>query len=349
MFDEPRSLAWNGGRRVGSSALELCNNAGAMNRRICIRSLLLIAFVTSSLFLFAQSTTAPSTPSASAADGLVKQGQELVKQGKLDEALGLYQQALRESPNLFSADLAAGIALDLKGEYTQARQYLQKAIDEAPVDAKNQALRTMAISYAFQRNSAEAAKYEQPVFNSLLAAQRFADAAGVADELARIYLECGDFDNAYKWYQTGNTTALRDPKLTDAEKDLWAFRWENAQARIAARRGQPAEAQQHLAAAKAILDKGDNPEQAQFFPYLAGYVAFYANDYKTAIADLQKADQHDPFVLVLLAQAYEKSGDQQQAMDYYRRVLAISTHNPTSAFARPIAQKKMGPSATGNS
>jgi len=60
---------------------------------------------------------------------------------------------------------------------------------------------------------------------------------------------------------------------------------------------------------------------------------------KTAIADLQKADQKDPFILALIAQAYEKSGDKSQAMDYYRKVLTINSHNPTNAFARPIAQK----------
>ena len=102
--------------------------------------------------------------------------------------------------------------------------------------------------------------------------------------------------------------------------------------------------QQHVAAAKAILDKGGNPEQARFYPYLTGYVALYLSDYKTAIADLTKADQRDPFILVLLAQAYEKSGDKEQATGYYRKVLTVNTHNPTNAFARPLAKKKLGSS-----
>ena len=78
----------------------------------------------------------------------------------------------------------------------------------------------------------------------------------------------------------------------------------------------------------------------RFYPYLSGYVAFYLGDYKTAIAELQKADQKDPFVLSLLAQAYEKSGDKAQALDYYRKVLTINSHSPTNAFARPLAKRK---------
>jgi len=94
-------------------------------------------------------------------------------------------------------------------------------------------------------------------------------------------------------------------------------------------------------AIKAALDKTNNPDQARFYPYLTGYVAFYTGDFKTAIADLQKADQHDPLNLVMLAQAYEKSGDAAQAKAYYTKVLELNVHNPTNAFARPLAKKKI--------
>jgi tetratricopeptide (TPR) repeat protein len=167
-------------------------------------------------------------------------------------------------------------------------------------------------------------------------------AAETCNELARIYLESGDLDNAFKWYQTGYDTVRRKTDLTDPDKNLWLFRWESAQARIAARRGQASGAQEHVAAAKAALDKANNPDQARFYPYLTGYVAFYTGDYKTAIEELQQADQRDPLNLALLGEAYEKSGDATQARDYYQKVLAINIHNTTNAFARPLAKKKLG-------
>ena len=97
-----------------------------------------------------------------------------------------------------------------------------------------------------------------------------------------------------------------------------------------------------MAAAKAILDKGANPNQAVFFPYLVGYVAFYGGDYQTALAELQKANQKDPFILSLIARTYEKTGGQAQAMEYYRKILEFNMHNPPNAFARPLAKKKLG-------
>jgi tetratricopeptide (TPR) repeat protein len=284
---------------------------------------------------FAQQTPAPAAPD------LVKQGEKLNSEGKQNEALALYGQALEMSPNLYEAHLASGIALDLKANYVEARQHFVKAIELAPADSKQQALRAMAMSYAFGGNADEAAKFEQQVFEARISAHDYIGAAEIANELARIYLESGNTIDAYKWYKSGYETAQRKPDLTDADKNLWLFRWEHAQARIAARRGKADEAQQHIAAAKAALDKANNPDQARFFPYLTGYVAFYAGDYKTAIADLQKADQRDPLILALIAESYEKSGDRSQAMDYYRKVLASNAHNPSNAFARPLAKRKL--------
>ena len=199
----------------------------------------------------------------------------------------------------------------------------------------------MAFSYAFESNAAEAEKYEKQAFDALLANSDFAGAAGVANELARIKLESGDIDGAAKWYKTGYDTAMRKTDMKETDNNLWAFRWAHAQARIAARRGQRDEAQKQVAAAKTALDKANNPDQAQFFPYLTGYVAFYGGDYKTAIADLGKASHEDPFILVLLAESYEKSGDAVRAKEYYAKVMANNGHGPTNAFARPVARKKL--------
>ena len=208
---------------------------------------------------------------------------------------------------------------------------------------KTQAERSMAISYAFERNCSEAAKYEVPLHETYLAEKDFYNAGEIANELARICVEGGKLDEAAKWYRIGWETGLREPNIKPDRKDLWDFRWEHAQARIAIRRGNKAEAQKHVDAAKAILDKGTNSGQNPFFPYLTGYVAFYGGEYKTAISELVKANQSDPFILVLLAQSYERLGDQAQAIEYYKKVLAApSAHNPPNAFARPLAKKKLG-------
>ncbi len=265
-----------------------------------------------------------------------------MSEGDHDGALKLYKQAMEKSPDLYDAHLESGIALDLKGEYAAAREHLKKAIEVAAANQKNRAMRVMAVSYAFEGDSAGAEKFEKPVFDTLLAKPDYEAAAGVANELARIKLESGDIDGAEKWYKTGYNTAMRKTDMKDTDKNLWAFRWAHAQARIAVRRRNRAETEKQVAAAKAALEKANNPDQAPFLPYLNGYVAFHRGAYKTAIEELEKGNQEDPFILVLLAQSHEKAGHADQAKDYYRKVMASNSHNPNNAFARPIARKKLG-------
>jgi tetratricopeptide (TPR) repeat protein len=305
-----------------------------------------IALILISSFSWAQSH--PQQPAAQASGSkvsdameLVKRGQKLASDGKPDEAVALYQQAVDLDPDLYDAQLYTGVALDLQGKYTEARQHLSKAIELATEQQTVQSLRVMAVSYAFEGNAEKAAEYERRAFDLQDTWKRYDDAAATANELGRIYLESGDLDNAYKWYEKGRLTGLKKPNITDAEKDLWTFRWEAAEARIAARRGNKQQAQQHLTVMKGIVYKNDNPDQAHFYPYLVGYVALYTGDYGTAIQQLQQADQRDPFVLSLLGQAYEKSGDKAQAVVYYQKIMTSYLHNPSNAFARPLAKQRL--------
>ena len=158
------------------------------------------------------------------------------------------------------------------------------------------AQRAIAMSYAFEGNCKKAVEYEQQVFDYYGTVKNFFQQGEIADEAARVCIDSGDLDTAYHWYQVGFETGLNESGIAPARQDLWEFRWEHAQARVAARRGNQAEAQKHVAAAKAILNKGTNPEQAQFLPYLQGYVAFYGGDYKAALHELLNANQNDPFI-----------------------------------------------------
>lgn len=303
------------------------------------RCLLLLLFLTAAVW--AQQSIPEKVPPPGSPEALVQAGQKLSREGKQDEALALYTQALDKSPDLYEAHLSAGMALDLKGDYTAAQAHLNKAIAVAPTASKVQAQRALAISYVFQGDAASAARLENEVFDARMANHDLIAAAEACNELGRIYLELGHPEESFKTYQKGYETIEGKADLSDAEKNLWLFRWESAQARVAARLGKADEAQAHVKASKAALDKANNPDQQRFYPYLTGYVAFYGGDYKTAIAELQKADQHDAFIMTLLAQAYEKTGDTAQAREFYQKALESNGHSPTVAFTRPMAMKKL--------
>lgn len=275
----------------------------------------------------------------------VRQAQQLMRDGKTADAMAAYRKAVQESPDSVPVLSAAGNAFDLMGQGAEARKFFSKAIEAAPTpQAKAQAQRNMAMSYAFEGDCKNAAKYEQMVIDYHASTGDFFQQGEIADEAARVCIDSGDLDAAAKWYKTGHDLGLKQPDIPQERMDLWEFRWEHAQARIAARRGNKAEAQKHVAAAKAILDKDPKmtPDQAPFFPYLTGYVALYTGDYKTALEELQKANQNDAFIQCLMAETYEKLGSKDKAMEYWKKAAATTGHNPPAAYAWRVARKKVG-------
>ncbi|MBZ5725579.1 MAG: hypothetical protein LAP87_11330 [Acidobacteriia bacterium] len=275
----------------------------------------------------------------------VRQAGQASREGRLDDALAIYRKELAGTPDSAAANRGAGVVLDLMGKGAEARKYFEKAIAAAATpQAKAGAERDMAMSYAFEGDCRNTVKYERMVVDYYATTKDFFQQGEVADEAARVCIDAGDFDAAEKWYKQGHDLGLKEPGITPERKDLWEFRWEHAQGRIAARRGSQAEAQKHVAAAKAILDRDPkmNPPQEVFYHYLAGYVALYGGDGKKALEELQQANQNDAFIQCLMGQAYEKAGDKEKAMEYYRKAAATTSHNPPGAYSRPFARKKLG-------
>ena len=188
------------------------------------------AFAWTVMFLLAASVLSAQAPGA--ADDVFKQAQQKLRDGHADEAVALVRTAADAAPSSVQANTQAGVILDLQGRYAEARQYFDKAIAAAKPDQQPRALRNMAMSYAFERNCAGAVKYQQQAFEMQLARNDYTGAAEVANEVARVCLESNAIDEATAWYRKGADTAQKATDLTPAQKDLWQFRWEHAQARV---------------------------------------------------------------------------------------------------------------------
>lgn len=275
------------------------------------------------------------------ASALVQKGRRLVADGKLAEGLTFYEQALVAQPRLADAHLATGIVLDLMGRYAEARRHLTQAIEQASPELKANTLGAMAISFAFERRTADAAAFYQEVFDLEQNAKRPGAAAGAANALGRLYLETGDLKKAREWYQTGYETSRRQPDEAASQLALWELRWLHAQGRIAARSGDAASARRHLEAARQLVAKTPTlKDEGPTVAYLAGYVALYTGDVATARAEMARADQRDPFNLLLQAEAADKAGDKAAARGYWEKILTLYGHGLQHALSRPVAQAK---------
>jgi tetratricopeptide (TPR) repeat protein len=247
-----------------------------------------------------------------------------------------------------------GTRLDLEGKGEEARAFFQKAIDSAATPAaKANAQRAMAMSWAFEGNCKKTAEYESMVIDYWKTQEKeapgtaFYQQGEMANEAARVCIDNGDLDTAQELYKKGRDLGLKEPGIPPGRKDLWDFRWEHAQGRIAARRGNKAEAEKHAAAAASVLedmkakDERLYQQQERFLPYLTGYIALYTGDPAKALADFEKANQGDAFIQCLTGMALEKLGEKEKAMEAYRKAAAFGGHNPPAAFARPFTRRKL--------
>jgi tetratricopeptide (TPR) repeat protein len=214
----------------------------------------------------------------------------------------------------------------------------------------------MAMSYAFDGDCANTVKYETMVMAYWATREQaepqnaFYQEGEMADEAARVCLDAGDVDAAERWYRKGYELGMKEPEPPTHPRSLWAYRLAHALGRIAARRGDSAEAQRQILAARRALD-GDTAmaaQQERFFPYLTGYVALYTNDLPTAEAQLTKAvgmrgNDRDPFMRCLLAMTTERLGREAEAKAMYQQAYDLAMgHNPPAAFVRPFVRKKVG-------
>jgi tetratricopeptide (TPR) repeat protein len=247
--------------------------------------------------------------------------------------------------------------LDLRGETAQARVIFQRLIDSAATPAARAAAqRAMAMSYAFSGDCANTLKYETMVIDYWKTREQaepqnaFYQQGEMANEGARVCIDAGDLAAAETWYRKGYELGVKEPAPQTHPRSLWDYRLAHALGRLAARRGDKAEADRQIASARRILDSDTTmaAQQERFFPYLVGYVALYTNDLPTAEAQLTKAialrgNERDPFMLALLAMTHEKMGHQPVAESLYRKAYDLATaHNPPAAYVRPLARQKLG-------
>ena len=255
------------------------------------------------------------------------------------------------------AVLRQAAQLDLAGKTSEARALYDAVLDTiGDPAAKANVQRAVAMSYAFDGDCANTIRYEQMVIDYWTTREHaepqnaFYQEGEMADEGARVCIDAGDLAAAEQWYRKGYELGTREPAPQTHPKSLWDYRLAHALGRIAARRGDVAEARAQIANARKALDSDSAmaAQQERFFPYLVGYVALYTGDFKTAESEFNtmlamRGNANDPFMNCLLAETYEKMGDQAQADALYQKAYGLArAHNPPAAYARRIARQKLG-------
>jgi len=260
-----------------------------------------------------------------------------------------------------SPRLREAVQLDIQGKHDESRRIFQALIDSAsnPRD-KAAAQRAMARSAGFTGDCAMAVRYEELVIayhhtrEQSEPQEAFYEQGEMANEAARICANADALDEAERMYRRGAELGNKEPEPRTHGRALWDFRLEHALARLSAQRGNRAEAQRHMAAARQALDNIGRidtalaRQQERFYQYLPGFVALFTHDTMAAVRELARAaaiggNDRDPQIQYYLGLAYEKSGQADKARAQFQKAFDMATaHNPPASFTRFNARKKLG-------
>jgi tetratricopeptide (TPR) repeat protein len=272
-------------------------------------------------------------------------GQVYTGLNKLPEAKAAFERAIQldgSTPRVYT--FLGNIEL-LKGDYAKAREDFNKSLAKqvkgsAPFGPNY----GLAYAYIYEGNIKAALKtleaYQQDYEHS--SQQQAFPAVFIWNSIARLHLEYGSPEEAIKAYQKGYAT-VPSSNIDELQKKIWLGRLHHGLGRSLSKMGKRDEAWKEAELIKKMIEDGGKDGE-QFWPsyhYIAGYLKLEAGEINEAIEHLKKTDLTDPFHKLLLARAYEKSGDQANAQKLYREITEFNQLTIERAIAYPEAKKKL--------
>ena len=272
-------------------------------------------------------------------------GQVYTNLGKLDEANASFERAIKLDGSTPRVYTFLGNNEVLKGNYAKARELFTKSLamqvkGSAPF-GPNYGLAFAQIYQGDIKSAITTLEAYAAEYQTSTQQQNF-PAVFIWNSIARLHLEHGKAEEAMKAYEKGYST-IPSSNLDETQKKIWLGRLHHGKARTLAKMGKREEAWKEAELIKKMIEDGGK-EGEQFWPayhYLAGYLKLEAGDYAKAVEELKQTDLNDPFHKLLLARAYEKSGDGASAQKLYKEITQFNQLTLERALSYPEAKKKL--------
>jgi tetratricopeptide (TPR) repeat protein len=272
-------------------------------------------------------------------------GQVYSNLGKIDEANAAYERAIKLDGSTPRVYTFLGNNEVIRGNYAKARelfnQSLARQVKGSAPFGPNYGL---AFAHIYQGDIKSAVKTLEAYaadYQTSTQQQNF-PAVFIWNSIARLHLEYGKGEDAMAAYEKGYAT-IPGSNLDDTQKKIWLGRLHHGKARTLAKMGKRDEAWKEAEVIKKMIEEGGK-EGEQFWPayhYLAGYLKLEAGEFAKAVEELKQTDLNDPFHKLLLARAYEKSGDNVNAQKLYKEITEFNQLTLERALSYPEAKKKL--------
>ena len=272
-------------------------------------------------------------------------GQVYTALNKTDESNAAFERAIKLDGSTPRVYTFIGNNELLRGNYAKARELfttaLAKQVKGSAPFGPNYGL---AYAYIYQNDIKSAVKTLEAYaadYDTSTQQQNF-PAVFIWNSIARLHLEYGKAEDAMKAYDKGYST-IPGSNLDETQKKIWLGRLHHGKARTLAKMGKKEEAWKEAELIKKMIEDGGKDGE-QFWPayhYLTGYLKLEAGDYAKAVEELKQTDLTDPFHKLLLARAYEKTGDPANAQKLYKEITEFNQLTLERALSYTEAKKKL--------
>jgi tetratricopeptide (TPR) repeat protein len=261
----------------------------------------------------------------------------LMKMGRFDESIKAYEKALSIDPNFVNSYVGIGNNYLAMGKTELARA----AFAKITVRARNTGEKRLAkfwTAASYVHDGATDKAIAELKAGSALAETDAGTISGDLVQMGDVLREAGRLDEALAKYNEAvkvvEGSSLAEPiKAASRRNNVFE-------------QGRVAVAKRDLATAKAKLDEYSKqvaPRQAPFElrqqHELAGMIALAEKQYAAATAELKQANQRDPTVVLLMAQAAQGAGDTQQATALAQKAAHFNELSFNFAYVKKKAER----------
>jgi tetratricopeptide (TPR) repeat protein len=249
----------------------------------------------------------------------------LLKMGRFDEAIAQYNKALSIDSNFVNSHFGIAAALAYQGKAADAQAELDKMTQKARTDGERRTALFGKAVVAVDSGKLDQALAE--VEKEYAIAQKNNDAANMSGDLqlkANTLLEAGKYDAAKQAFEQAVKTTT-DSGLSQQVKDNAARFSHYNFARVAIAKKDLATAKTEAETFRQGAEAAKNANQLKLAHELAARIALEEKNYDNAITEFGQANQQNPDVLYLLAQAYKAKGDAANANKFFTKAAKFNS------------------------
>lgn len=240
--------------------------------------------------------------------------------GRYDDAADRYTRALEIDPTFYSSHTGLGHVHTFQGRAEEAFEEFDRMQGVAPTDGvRRDASRWRAISQIHFGDLDGAHQTLAEVRGRALAASEVVAAGNRCLDMAWVNIHRGHLVDALGDLEEGWQSVMT-AELPETAKRSYARRHLVVRGVCDAEAGNANDARASAERLQRLVEQSADLEEWQDYNWLMGEILLQEEDYRGALANLMHGPRENPRVLYLVAVAFERRGEQEQANRHYAKV-----------------------------